>query len=101
MGFNSIWFDDEVFCYLFYRNFYDLYLCEWWNGNSCWDIIDLVWVCYVLRFDGINWLCWEDGVLSFKLEVLIVVNNIGYENVYDVLSDVYVIIVFVKLIKEK
>lgn len=101
MGYNSICFDDEVICYSLYCNFYDFYECEYKNNNSCWDIIDLVWVCYVLCLEGIEWLFKEDGLLSFKFEYLIVVNGIEYVVVYDVLSDVIVIIVLVKLIKEK
>ena len=53
-GYNSIRFDDEVSRNLFYRNFYDPYEREWKNGNSRWDIIDVVRLTYALRPDGIN-----------------------------------------------
>ena len=41
-GYNSIRFDDELTRQLLYRNFYDPYEREWKNGNSRWDIIDMV-----------------------------------------------------------
>ena len=47
-GYNSIRFDDEVSRYTLYRNFFDPYAREWQNGNSRWDIIDLVRACYAL-----------------------------------------------------
>src|SRR5262249_3569774 len=40
---------------LLYRNFHDPYAREWENGNSRWDIIDLVRMCYALRPQGIDW----------------------------------------------
>lgn len=48
-GYNSIRFDDEVTRHLLYRNFYDPYAREWQNGNSRWDIIDLVRLVYAVR----------------------------------------------------
>ncbi len=103
-GYNSIRFDDEVSRYLFYRNFYDPYAREWQNGNSRWDIIDMVRACYALRPDGINWPTIErDGeqVVSFKLELLTKANEISHEAAHDAMSDVYATIAMAKLIKEK
>ena len=54
-GYNSIRFDDEVTRFGFYRNFIDPYAREWQNGNSRWDILDLVRMTYALRPEGINW----------------------------------------------
>jgi exodeoxyribonuclease-1 len=42
VGYNSIRFDDEVTRYTLYRNFFDPYAREWQNGNSRWDIIDML-----------------------------------------------------------
>jgi len=103
-GYNSIRFDDEVSRYLFYRNFYDPYAREWQNGNSRWDIIDMVRACYALRPEGINWPTIErDGeqVVSFKLELLTKANDISHEAAHDAMSDVYATIAMAKLIKEK
>ena len=103
-GYNSIRFDDEVSRYLFYRNFYDPYAREWQNGNSRWDIIDMVRACYALRPEGIEWPTVErDGeqVVSFRLELLTKANGISHEAAHDAMSDVYATIAMAKLIKEK
>ncbi len=103
-GYNNIRFDDEVSRYLFYRNFYDPYAREWQNGNSRWDIIDMVRACYALRPEGIEWPTIErDGeeVVSFRLELLTKANGINHEAAHDAMSDVYATIAMAKLIKDK
>ncbi|WP_440876859.1 exodeoxyribonuclease I [Thalassotalea sp. PLHSN55] len=103
-GYNNIRFDDEVTRYLLYRNFYDAYAREWQNGNSRWDIIDMVRACYALRPEGIEWPTIDrDGeeVVSFKLELLTAANDIAHEAAHDAMSDVYATIAMAKLIKEK
>ncbi|MFY8275084.1 exodeoxyribonuclease I [Pseudoalteromonas sp. SSDWG2] len=100
-GYNSIRFDDEVSRYSFYRNFYDPYAREWQNGNSRWDIIDLVRACYALRPEGINWPQKEDGSVSFRLEDLTKANGIAHEDAHDALSDVKATIALAKIIKER
>lgn len=101
VGYNSIRFDDEVTRYTLYRNFYDPYAREWQNGNSRWDIIDMVRVCRALRPQGIEWPDHEDGTPSFKLEHLTVANGISHEAAHDALSDVHATIAVAKLIKQK
>jgi len=103
-GYNNIRFDDEVTRYMLYRNFYDPYAREWQNGNSRWDIIDMVRACYALRPEGINWPTVErDGeqVVSFRLELLTKANDIAHEAAHDAMSDVYATIAMAKLIKDK
>lgn len=100
-GYNSIRFDDEITRYSLYRNLYDPYAREWQNGNSRWDIIDLVRVCYALRPDGIHWPKHSDGKPSFRLEQLTAENNISHEGAHDALSDVTATIALAKLIKDK
>lgn len=100
-GYNSIRFDDEITRYSLYRNLFDPYAREWQNGNSRWDIIDLVRVCYALRPDGINWPKHPDGKPSFRLEQLTAENNIAHEGAHDALSDVTATIALAKLIKSK
>ncbi len=103
-GYNNIRFDDEVSRYLFYRNFYDPYAREWQNGNSRWDIVDMVRACYALRPDGINWPTVDrngEEVVSFRLELLTKANGISHESAHDAMSDVYATIAMAKLIKEK
>ncbi|WP_039916471.1 exodeoxyribonuclease I [Cellvibrio mixtus] len=101
VGFNSIRFDDEVTRYTLYRNFYDPYEREWRNGNSRWDIIDMVRMTRALRPDGIEWPNYEDGRPCFKLEMLTNANNLIHEAAHDALSDVYATIAVAKLIKTR
>lgn len=101
LGYNNIRFDDEVTRNILYRNFYDPYSYSWQNGNSRWDLLDVVRACYALRPDGINWPINEAGFASFRLEHLTKENNIAHENAHDAMSDVYATIAIAKLIKEK
>lgn len=101
VGYNSIRFDDEVTRYALYRNFYDPYEREWRNGNSRWDIIDVVRMTRALRPEGIEWPNYEDGRPCFKLEMLTAANNLAHEAAHDALSDVYATIAMAKLIKTK
>jgi exodeoxyribonuclease-1 len=100
-GYNNLRFDDEVMRQLFYRNFYDPYEREWKNGNSRWDIIDLLRMCHALRPEGIKWPLREDGATSFRLEALTEANRISHEGAHDALSDVYATISMAKLVREK
>lgn len=101
VGYNSLRFDDEVSRFALYRNFYDPYEREWKNGNSRWDIIDMVRLCCALRPEGVEWPQHEDGKPSFKLEHLSAANNLMHEAAHDALSDVYATIALAKLIKQK
>lgn len=100
VGYNSIAFDDEVTRHLLYRNLMDPYSREWRNGNSRWDIINVVRLCYALRPDGINWPLKENGAPSFRLEELATANQLNHENAHDALSDVHVTIDLARLIKK-
>ena len=101
VGYNSIRFDEEFTRNIFYRNFYDPYEYAWKNGNSRWDIIDLVRATYALRPEGIIWPKNEQGLPSFRLELLTEANGISHENAHDAMSDVYATIAVAKLIKQK
>lgn len=99
VGYNSIRFDDEVTRFGFYRNFFDPYAREWQNGNSRWDIIDMVRLTHALRPDGIEWPRHEDGTPSFRLEQLTAANGIAHEGAHDALTDVFATIEVARLIK--
>jgi exodeoxyribonuclease-1 len=101
VGYNSIRFDDEVTRYGLYRNFYDPYEREWRNGNSRWDIIDMVRLTYALRPETLAWPINEEGIPSFKLEYLSAENKLEHDSAHDALSDVYATIALARLIKEK
>jgi exodeoxyribonuclease-1 len=88
VGYNSLRFDDEVSRHLFYRNFFDPYEREYKNGNSRWDLIGLVRMCYALRPQGIEWPMHDDGKPSFRLEDLTAANGIGHQGAHDALADV-------------
>jgi exodeoxyribonuclease-1 len=100
-GYNSLRFDDEFTRYGFYRNFIDPYGREWQNGNSRWDLIDVVRLTRALRPEGIEWPEREPGVPSFRLEHLTAANGIAHEDAHDALSDVVATIEMAKLIREK
>ncbi len=101
VGYNTLRFDDEVTRYALFRNFFDPYEREWRNGNSRWDIIDMVRLTKALRPEGIVWPEHEDGRPSFKLEHLTAANGISHEGAHDALSDVLATIAVAKLIKDK
>jgi len=102
VGYNSVRFDDEVTRNTLYRNLHDPYGREWQNGNSRWDIIDMVRACHDLRPEGIVWPSRTDADRpSFRLEDLTFANGIVHEQAHDALSDVYATIAIAKLIKEK
>ncbi len=101
VGYNSIRFDDEFTRYALYRNFYDPYAREWQNGNSRWDIIDMVRLTFALRPEGIEWPTYDDGSPCFKLEELTAANSISHKTAHDALSDVYATIALARLIKER
>jgi exodeoxyribonuclease-1 len=100
LGYNNIRFDDEVTRNLLYRNFYDPYAREWQNGNSRWDLIDVVRATRALRPDGIEWPNNAEGVASFRLEALTQANNIAHLDAHEALSDVYATIAIAKCIKQ-
>ena len=100
-GYNNIRFDDEFTRYTLYRNLLDPYAREWKNGNSRWDIIDMVRLTRALRPQDIHWPTHSDGRPSIKLEDLTVANNITHDAAHDALSDVYATIAVAQLIKNK
>ncbi|MCU7837572.1 MAG: exodeoxyribonuclease I [gamma proteobacterium symbiont of Taylorina sp.] len=101
VGYNNIRFDDEFTRYGLYRNFFDPYAREWQNGNSRWDIIDLLRVTKALRPEGIHWPKRDDGQTSFKLEALSQANRISHESAHDALSDVMATIEVARLVKKQ
>ena len=102
VGYNNLNFDDEVTRHTLYRNFYDPYDREYKNGNSRWDLINVVRLTYALRPEGIQWPDREDekGVPSFKLETLTKANGLVHANAHDALSDVEATIGLARLIKQ-
>jgi exodeoxyribonuclease I len=100
-GYNSIRFDDEFTRNLLYRNFHDPYAREWQHGNSRWDLIDLMRLCYALRPDGIEWPEHDACMPSFRLADLAERNGIAHANAHDALSDVEATLALARLVRER
>ncbi len=92
VGYNSIRFDDEFIRFGLYRNFYDAYEREWRNGNSRWDLLDVIRLMRALRPEGLQWPLREDGSPSFKLEELAEANGTRTGMAHEALSDVRALI---------
>ncbi|MDO6462276.1 exodeoxyribonuclease I [Granulosicoccaceae sp. 1_MG-2023] len=101
VGFNNIRFDDEFTRHLLFRNFFDAYQHEWKDGNSRWDLIDVVRLTRALRPDGINWPFNDDGTPNNKLENLTRLNGISHDAAHDALSDVRATVALARLLKER
>lgn len=99
LGYNSIRFDDEFTRNILYRNFYDPYAREWQQGNSRWDLIDVVRAAHALRPDGVSWPMDDEGRPVFKLEELTKANAIQHLDAHDALADVHATIALAKAIK--
>jgi len=99
-GYNNLRFDDELTRHTLWRNFYDPYAREWQNGNSRWDLIDLLRTAYALRPEGIEWPQ-EDGQVSLRLELISAANGLLHQQAHDALSDVRATIALARLIKQK
>ena len=92
VGYNSIRFDDEFIRFGLYRNFHDAYEREWRNGNSRWDLLDVMRLMRALRPEGLQWPLREDGMPSFKLEHLAEANGVREGSAHEALSDVRALI---------
>ncbi|HEY0210026.1 exodeoxyribonuclease I [Acerihabitans sp.] len=97
LGYNNIRFDDEVTRNIFYRNFYDPYAYAWQQGNTRWDLLDVMRACYALRPEGINWPLNDDGLPSFRLEHLTRANGVEHANAHDAMADVHATLAMAKL----
>ena len=100
LGYNSMRFDDEITRYGLYRNFFDPYAREWRNGNSRWDLIDMVRLTRALRPEGIEWPTHADGTPSFRLTDLTAANGITHTGAHDALADVQATIALARLIRQ-
>ncbi|HYE37626.1 exodeoxyribonuclease I [Methylocaldum sp.] len=100
-GYNNIRFDDEVTRNCLYRNLFDPYEREWRNGNSRWDIIDMLRLTRALRPEGIEWPTDDSGRPSLRLDALTVANGIQHQNAHDALADVRATIAVASLVRER
>lgn len=100
VGYNSLRFDDEFIRFGLYRNFYDAYEREWRNGNSRWDLLDVLRLARALRPEGLEWPLREDGHASFKLEDLANANGAREGMAHEALSDVRALIALARKLKD-
>lgn len=104
LGFNNIRFDDEFIRFTAWRNLLDPYAWSWQNGNSRFDLLDVVRFCYALKQNtSLKWAYDEiDGVKtpSFKLDKLAPANDIEHSQAHDALADVKATIELAKKIKQ-
>ena len=99
VGYNSLRFDDEVTRCTLYRNFLDPYAREWQNGNSRWDLLDVMRLARAFRPEGMAWPDLEDGTPSFKLEHLTAVNGIPHGCAHTALADVQATVALARKLK--
>jgi exodeoxyribonuclease I len=100
-GYNTLQFDDEFIRNLMYRNLYDPYEREWRNGNSRWDIIDLMRAARDLRPEGMVWPEGEDGRPIFTLGALAKANGVAHEAAHDAMHDVLATIDLARLVRAR
>ena len=100
VGFNNFRFDDEVTRYLFWRNFFDPYAREYANGNSRFDLIDVLRMTSALRPEGINWARRDDGKPSYRLEDLAAANGMDVSRAHDALADVEATLGLARLLRD-
>lgn len=101
LGYNSLRFDDEFVRYALYRHLQDPYAREYRNGNTRWDLVDLVRAAGALRREGIQWPTDEAGQPVYKLEELTRANGIDHGQAHDAMSDVHATIGMARLLKAK
>ena len=101
LGYNNLRFDDEFLRYSLYRHLQDPYAREYRNGNTRWDMVDLVRAAGALRRDGIYWPVDEDGQAVYRLEELTKANGIDHGQAHDAMSDVYATIGMARLLKRQ
>ena len=100
VGYNSLRFDDEFIRFGLYRNFHDAYEREWRNGNSRWDLLDVLRLARALRPEGLEWPLRDDGHASFRLEDLAHANGVRDGMAHEGLSDVRALIGLARKLKD-
>jgi len=100
VGYNSLRFDDELTRCTLFRNLLDPYGREWQNGNSRWDLLDVLRLARAFRPEGLAWPDGEDGTPSFRLERLTAANGIAHEAAHTALADVRATVALARRLKE-
>lgn len=101
VGYNTIRFDDQFTRHLLYRTMRDPYRREWAEGNSRWDILDLVRAVHAFKPSVMSWPTNSEGKVSFRLEHLAEANGLPKMRAHDALSDVETTIALARLLRDK
>lgn len=102
LGFNTLKFDDGFIRHGLYRNFHDPYEREYRDGNSRWDLFNVIRAVHALRPDGIRWRQREDdpAATSFRLEHLAEDNSLRQGSAHEALSDVRATVGLARLVRQ-
>jgi exodeoxyribonuclease-1 len=100
VGYNSLRFDDELTRSACFRNLLDPYAREWQNGNSRWDLLDVLRLARAFRPEGLVWPDLADGTPSFRLEHLTAANGIPHAGAHTALADVRATVALARKLKE-
>ncbi|MDG1372173.1 MAG: exonuclease domain-containing protein [Paracoccaceae bacterium] len=99
-GYNSLAFDEQFFRQSFFQclqpNFYETQF----NGNQRLDVMKVVFSCWELARDVLEWPLDDHGRQSFKLDRLAPANGFTQHAAHDALGDVEATIHIVRRIKE-
>ena len=101
VGFNNLKFDNLITRNIFYRNCLDPYEWCWKNGNSSWDILNVLRAFYIFYPDDIFWPKNSEGNISFRLSEFTHMNSILHRNIHDASSDVFATMEVAKLLCAK
>jgi len=100
VGYNSLRFDDELTRATLFRNLIDPYAREWQNGNSRWDLLDVLRLARAFRPEGLVWPDGPDGTPSFRLEHLTAANGIPHAQAHTALADVQATVALARRLKQ-
>lgn len=99
VGYNSVAFDDEITRFSAWRNLFEPYAREYKNGNSRFDLINVLRMARALRPEGINWPLNAEGRPSFKLTDLTRTNGIDHGEAHDAMGDVLATLEMARLLR--
>ena len=100
VGFNSVRFDDHMTRATLFRNLMDPYTREYANGNTRWDLLDVLRLAHAFRPEGLVWPKDESGHPSFKLEYLTAANGIPHEGAHSALADTTATLALARKLKQ-
>lgn len=100
-GYNSLAFDEQFFRQSFYQclqpNIYETQF----NGNMRLDVMRVIFSCWELAQDILEWPIDDNGRHSFKLDKLAPANGFTQHDAHDALGDVEATIHLVRLVQQR